>query len=358
MRDFLAERLLVKLLEWNLDEIVNERPLLQALASFKYNDYQQFSTGIRFIESLVRWLNQFEDLKERKVAYNFIKEELVFISNEQMSYLVSITFNEKINPILISKTALDKGINKNLVHKIIHSDEYKLNLRRSLFIGLSDGSRIDQLRRNSGFDNEQVITTHQISSEKATDMLGELELAVSNKCKFKTVFLLDDFTASGRSYFRADEGKGKILMFLLKVFGTDKEWNALTDKNDIDIYIIFYLATEEAIEMIQSEISKWKNDNNISNEIKVYTIQLISSSVKTKVLLNTEFLKLAEKYFDSRVVNKHYKKGKHEKPYLGFNECALPLVLNHNTPNNSLPILWLPEDMNKKGLFPRITRHK
>jgi hypothetical protein len=358
MRDFLAERLLVKLLEWNIDEIVNERPLLQALASFKYNDYQQFSTGIRFIESLVRWLNQFDDLSERKVAYNFFKEELIFISNEQMSYLVSITFNEKINPILINKTAIDNGLDKNLVHKIINSDEYKLNLRKSLFIGLSDGSRIDQLRRYSGLDNEQVTTTHQISSEKVTDMLDELDVAVSKKCKFETVFLLDDFTASGKSYFRVDEGKGKILKFLVKVFGKDEEWNNLTDRNNIDIHIIFYLATEEAIEMLQSEISKWKLENSIPNQIKVYTIQLISSSVKSKVLLHTEFIKLAEKYFDSRVVNKHYKKGKHEKPYLGFNECALPLVLNHNTPNNSLPILWLPEDMNKKGLFPRITRHK
>lgn len=311
MRDFLAERLLVKILAWTPDEITNERPLLQALANFKYNDYQQFSTGIRFIESLVRWLNQFENLSERKVAYDFLKDELIFISNEQMSYLVSITFNEVINPILISKTALDIDVSANLVHKIINSDEYKLNLRKSLFIGLSDGSRIDQLRRNSGLDNEQVATTHQISTEKIMDMLDELELAVKTKCKFKTVFLLDDFTASGKSYFRSEENKGKIFKFLMKVFGKDEEliaskereeWDSLTDKNELDIHIIFYLATEEAIQTIQSEIDKWKLSNNISNEIKVSTIQLISSAVKTKVLLNQEFIKLAEKYFDPKVI--------------------------------------------------------
>lgn len=69
-------------------------------------------------------------------------------------------------------------------------------------------------------------------------------------------------------------------------------------------------------------------------------------------------MKLAIKYFDSNIINKHYKKGKHDNPYLGFNECGLPLILNHNTPNNSLPILWLPDDMRYKGLFPRVTRHK
>ena len=61
------------------------------------------------------------------------------------------------------------------------------------------------------------------------------------------------------------------------------------------------------------------------------------------------------KYFDDTVVDEHYKKGKHDLPYLGFNECGLPLVLNHNSPNNSLAILWLPADKKYKGLFPRIS---
>ncbi len=51
MRDLLAENLL-KIMSWSREEITKERPLLQALADYKYNEYQQFSPGIRFIESL------------------------------------------------------------------------------------------------------------------------------------------------------------------------------------------------------------------------------------------------------------------------------------------------------------------
>ena len=80
MRDFLAEKLLVKIMKWNPEVISKERPLLQALSSFKYNEYQQFSTGIRFIESLVRWLYQFNEISERKIAYDFILKNLIFIS--------------------------------------------------------------------------------------------------------------------------------------------------------------------------------------------------------------------------------------------------------------------------------------
>jgi len=43
---------------------------------------------------------------------------------------------------------------------------------------------------------------------------------------------------------------------------------------------------------------------------------------------------------------------------LGFAQCALPVVLSHNTPNNSVYILWGPETMTFSGLFPRVSRHR
>lgn len=358
MRDFLAERLLVKIMGWSPDEISKERPLLQALAIFKYDNYQQFSTGLRFIESLVRWLNQFQGLSERKIAYDFIKNHLIFISNEQIAYLVSIAFNDKINPVIINKTAIELGLKEHLVGKIINSKEYQNNLRKSLFIGLSDGSRIDYLRRSSKINNEQVSTTHEISPEKVEDMRAELIVAQGEGCKFQTVFLVDDFTASGKSYFRPDERKGKIWKFLTKIFIPNSGWKDLVDIDNLDIHILFYIATKDAIDMIKFNIDEWKKIQNINNQIQVYAIQILGNTIKEKVEENVEFIRLAKKYFDKNIINKHYNIGKHDNPHLGFNECGLPLILNHNTPNNSLPILWLPDDMQFKGLFPRITRHK
>ena len=64
MNTALAERLLCSILEWTEEEVKNERPLLQAISSFKYDEYQQFSPGKRFIESLVGWLKQFDNLND------------------------------------------------------------------------------------------------------------------------------------------------------------------------------------------------------------------------------------------------------------------------------------------------------
>jgi hypothetical protein len=57
MRASLAERLLATVMEWSPEDIARERPLLDVLARLKYDEYQQFSPGMRFIESLAYWLS-------------------------------------------------------------------------------------------------------------------------------------------------------------------------------------------------------------------------------------------------------------------------------------------------------------
>ena len=52
MREALAERHLATVMNWTPEDVANERPLLQAMAELKYNEYQQFAPGIRFVESL------------------------------------------------------------------------------------------------------------------------------------------------------------------------------------------------------------------------------------------------------------------------------------------------------------------
>ena len=54
---------------------------------------------------------------------------------------------------------------------------------------------------------------------------------------------------------------------------------------------------------------------------------------------NGEFLELVHKYYDDSIETKHIKLGG-EDARLGFGHCALPLILEHNTPNNSLALLW------------------
>lgn len=371
MKAILAEQLLAKIMGWTPEEISEERPLLQAMANLKYDEYHQFSPGIRFIESLAQWLRQFELSEERKIMYSFVKEHLIFISSDQMAHLVELSYSTEINPIIIKKVANTLNKKKYQIKAIVESREYKDIKRQSLFIGLSDGSRIDQLRRYAHLNNEQVLTTYYIDSEKAKDMLTELQLEFPST-RYSTIFLLDDFTASGTSYAifdNDDKARGKVLKLLKKIYSeresTVKEqdsidFSSLVDKNNLAIHLIFYIATKDALERIRNNVEKWKNGNNIDQLLfTVNAIQILDSQNLNSVY-NKKFIDTikSEKYFDNSIIDKHYSMGNIENPYLGFNGCGLPLVLFHNTPNNSLPILWLSEDKKIKGLFPRITRHK
>ncbi len=82
MRTLLADKLLAKIMEWTPEEIDRERPLLQAMADLKWNEYQQFSPGTRFLESFIKWLQQFKTLEDRKTGYRLVRDHLTFVSSE------------------------------------------------------------------------------------------------------------------------------------------------------------------------------------------------------------------------------------------------------------------------------------
>jgi len=345
-------------MEWSPQTTMKERPLLQALSNFKYDEYQQFSSGTRFIESLVKWLRQFKSIDQRQIAYEFIKDHLIFISQDQMVYLVNLTFTLRINPHLIKKCA-NESVNEYQVSKIVASNVYKEVRRRSLFIGLSDGARMDQLRRSAQLSNEQVILTYEIGKAKAQGLIKDLETE-EYPGHFTSFFLIDDFTASGTSYFRLEgqEWKGKIWKTLNSLLVAGDLFDLANHDQPVEIHIMFYIATKSAIEKLDDRIVLWKEQKGVSFNFTIEAVQIIDDDVRENTIASFKFIELAKDYLDSSIVNDHFKKAKHDNVHLGYDECGLPLVLVHNTPNNSLPILWLPDDKKFTGLFPRVTRHK
>lgn len=374
MRDILAERLLAEVMKWTPEDVARERPYLQALAAFKYDEYQQFSPGMRFVESLALWLRQFETDTEREIAYNFVRNRLVFISYAEIAHLISITYPDFIQPFLIQETAARLGMTEFLITKIAKSNEFKVLLRQSLFLGLSDGARIDLFRRsNPEISHEQVWQTYEISKEKAEDMLCELgsdferllgKKPTYHEKRFRILFLLDDFSGSGLSYLRKEniasqlKYKGKIHKVLNSINDSGGVFNRLVDSNDLHICIVLYVATTQGLSHLEKYTSEWLKEQGSSMKCTVLAIQMLPDSIRLHQEKDSQFINLLKKYFDEAIVDRHYCKGRHVKPYLGFDQCALPLVLNHNTPNNSTPLLWFEDNRKYRGLFPRVTRHR
>ena len=193
MREGLAEQLLAVVMGWSAGDVAKERPILQSLATYKYDGYQQFSTGMHFIESLATWLRNFDE-DDRSIAYEFIKSKLLFVSEAEMRHLVGLSYPDRIREVLLKEVASDTGLPPYVVTKILGSDEFKIARRRSIFLGLSDGARVDVLRRMANLSNEQINGTYQLSEEKSEDMSQELSQELkelgSTEQGFNSLFLL------------------------------------------------------------------------------------------------------------------------------------------------------------------------
>lgn len=375
MKDILVERLLTKIMNWDADKVMKELTAIQFMAYTKYDSYDQFMPGTRFLGSLAQWLYQF-DQSERETMYNFVTQKLIFISSRQMSYLITLLYKMLIMKTISDKVANAIGIPKYYISKIEASSEFRQHKRMSLFVGLSDGAHMDVIRRTSSLDNEQVLTNYFPDDNKINDLIenlkksSELYNVPEDERKFETLFLIDDFTASGSSFIRLDkrDGKyhGKLKKVIDKIFiAENKDKINFRDifKSDVSIQIYFCIATEFALETIRENLDSYLRTLNLPNtfDIKVDYVQKIENEVAEKVKSDSSFIDIIKKpqYFNPDVVNKKsYQNGKHDAPYLGYNEGALPIVLSHNTPNNSLPTLWQPQKGQQyQSLFPRINRH-
>src|SRR5438067_13322846 len=117
------------------------RQYFQNMAAYKYDGYEQYSAGKRFIESFALWLKRFNE-EDRKVALKLVREKLIYISNEEMNALVAACYQDTIKNILVDRISREQAIPSYRISKITESPEFNVLLRQSLFCGLSDGGRM------------------------------------------------------------------------------------------------------------------------------------------------------------------------------------------------------------------------
>lgn len=387
MNSNLASQLLSNVMGWDYAGLNSERPELEFMGSMKYDAYDRFMPGTRFMSSLVQWLSQFDE-EDRATVLEFVKKKLVFISSTQMNYLVDLLYDLKIRPILLQKSTEHTGKPSYMLCNKEVQKQFEIEKRSSLVVGLSDGAHTDILRRSAGFSNEQVLTNYYPDEKKLKDMLVSLrkdkKLEGIEKPYFRSIFLIDDFTASGKSFVRYDDEEKRFKGKLSKIIdqlctknieltedelekGEKEELHLsyLLDPNqkEIHIDILFCMATHKAEENIRKSLDDFLAKSGY-NKVKyhIHVVQPLDETLSDGITGDPDLMKVLEKpqYFHQELKkDKAYNVGCTDHPYLGFDECALPVVLSHNTPNNSLPILWQEADDDKqfKGLFPRISRH-
>jgi hypothetical protein len=368
LKDQLAEELLAKVMGWKspAEFVEHGRPLM-AMSAYKYDEYQQFSPGMRFIESLALWLGQFKTPAQRKAALAFVRERLVFVSAAEMNHLVSISYPDHVRPFLLSKAAAESGLSRWHMGKVTNSLEFRVRERRCLFLGLSDGSHTDVFRRaNPHLQNEQVRQSHELTAERSMALREELvkDLArlfgrapSDDEAVFRSVVLLDDFSASGVSYIRKREDgsyAGKVGKFLAALHDPSASLSRLFTSKSLEVILVLYMATETAEQVLFEGLSALCKPHGYEPNLVI--VQKFPETQRVTRGTLPEFDALIDGYYDSENETTSTALGGTNLKY-GFAGGAMPLVLSHNTPNNSLGLLWA-EGPNMRPLFPRVTRHK
>lgn len=354
MNDRMGLSLIAEVMGWPGDQAraTQEYAWLRMMSSVKYDGYSFFRAGVRFIETLATWLKQFEP-EDRDAAYAFVKTRLVYLSLPEIQCLVENFIPEVVTPNLRSVVASDLGLKPYEVWKDSKGTAaFSRRLRKVLFVGLSDGSRIDLLRRSnfSRISQEQVVPMMNVDIEKWRDLNDNLVKHDGMKSdeKFEDVYLVDDFTASGTTFIRQVDGKwkGKLKKFNDIVIDAREKLGAefpIADKYSLHIhhYVSSHQARKSLDDRLATAAREWQEKSFGAYSISESLI--LPETLPLSTPGDEATLRLCDKYYDHALfkrLEKHCREAGMDTMKLGYARCALPVVLEHNTPNNSIPLLW------------------
>ncbi|WP_454151502.1 phosphoribosyltransferase-like protein [Microbacterium lacticum] len=363
MKAALAEQLLLAVLKIDdLQELTAIREKIETLTALKFDSYEGYSAGVRFMESLATWLSGFRE-EDRRAALDFVLDRLTFVSATELDHLVSSVYPDILRPWLTDRAAAARGDSRWSRVAVASSSEFESLQRQMLVVGMSDGARLDKLRRSGPFSNEQFHPVAAIDQDKAVAMIRSLSTVMEERSwagphAFNSVVVIDDFAGSGQTMLRKENGAWvgrlpKIRSQLERL----RELELVTD--DVSVLAVLYLVTDKAAlhlrdAMIEAgfEEPRWQ----------VRWVHRFPPSFPLDVERDAAVRDLCHRYFSESWQDQYTGTG--GDLTFGYGASALPLILHHNAPNNAPPIIWKvaePEisdgSAGWRGVFPRHERH-
>lgn len=115
-----------------------------------------------------------------------------------------------------------------------------------------------------------------------------------------------------------------------------------------EIFFCPLLATEHAVKRLEPLAHRLSGQFSKLEILPGATIESSAEITSTATPIGA----LCEKHYSDEFGDQHTGCVK-----FGFDSCGLPLVLHHNTPNNSIYLLWARKSENFRPLFVRYERH-
>lgn len=367
MNHSLALRLLGQQLEWDEPKFQDERHYLRLMVDYKYDAYQGFQPASRFYVALIGFLSQFPTVQAKQLFYDFIRDNLIFVSQREMHHLVSL-----LMPIIERdmRNRVAQELKIPLYRAWIDAaavERLKRMKRRTLYVGVSDGARVDVFRRfNEGdVSNEQIVATNEISATKWKDLVKVLSEdltkmgAEEEEATFSRIVLIDDFAGSGTSFVKkktTGEWGGKINRFFEAA--SDPAIKVPLFSQGCLLHVHHHLMSRKALSHVEDNMNGFASEHPQFAALTTCSYQLPESVVISDVHANADLITQIKACYDKGICDIHTG----PDIWYGYKSCGLPVVLEHNTPNNSIALLWASskddtKEHRMRSLFPRRKRH-
>lgn len=293
------------------------------------------------------WLKNFREEEEREEAL-FLLSKCMYFGHSSIRALLRELYRDKYRSTVIQEIREDYD---GTMDGEIIEEEYKKRLFRTRFLGVGNPSEsgvhlLYYFRQENKIPRKLFINTDELF---AADCGEEVKLSTKHNDVDRIVFI-DDLCGSG-SQATGDSGVRPCVEKLRKL------------KNAPKISYLMMFGTSDGIEVVRNATVK-------GSEVKLFdeaeAVMEMNESYKCfderSRYFKEEEQELREKTRDmaykygkeliNNIIDRDYHKKLEderrakliEHRALGFGNCQLLLSMQHNTPNNTLPIIWFDED--------------
>jgi hypothetical protein len=296
---------------------------------------------------IVEWLKNFEEEEEREEAL-FLLSKCMYFGHSSIRAILRALYRDIFRSTVIQEIREDFG--GTMDGEIIEC-EYKKRLCRTRFLGVGNPSEsgvhlLYYFRQENKIPRKLFINTDELF---VTDCVDEVRLSAKHKDVDRIVFI-DDLCGSG-SQATGNYGvrpcveklrtlKNAPKISYLMMFGTTDGIEVVRNATVKNSEVKLFDEVEAVMEMNKSykcfdERSRYFKEEEQGLREKTRVMAYKYGKVLIDNIIDRDYLRKPNEEKRAELI---------EHRALGFGDCQLLLSMQHNTPNNTLPIIWFDED--------------
>lgn len=301
-----------------------------------------------FREHIDEWLDNFENGQERDYAL-YILSRMMYYSAANIRHLLKSLYRDKFRYPIIQEI---RSMNGDTLDESFIETEFKKELKKTRFLGVGNPSEsgvhlLYYFRQENNIPKDLFVNTDDlVYFEKDTD--GNVKPHLRDKFKdVKRFIFIDDICGSGIQATSDDSNVRRCVTNLrsllpdanisyLMLFGLStgiKKVRDFPEKEPIKMYNM----VDSVIELDESYKCFGDNSRYFTN------VENFDKDTARRIAYKHGYL-LAEFLAKQQGYTHPILKQIASERALGFGNNQLLIGLHHNTPDNTLPIIWFDED--------------